>query len=210
MTVLATPVAAPPGFLGSSIGEDLQHGSVGFNPANGVITLRGSGRDFFYQADGGYFLNRPIAGDFQMTVRMLTRPTRTSQWAKAGLMVRESLQPSARNVALFVHAAWNLHSQWRPGTGRPTEFHEDVRDTALRMPILLRLIRRGLTVIPQYSMDEGKSFHSAGDPITLSSPLPKTLYAGVAISAKVDSQAGSKDVSLVTEAKFSGLTIRKQ
>jgi WD40 repeat protein len=31
-TVLATPVAAPPGFLGSSIGEDLQHGSVRFDP----------------------------------------------------------------------------------------------------------------------------------------------------------------------------------
>jgi WD40 repeat protein len=209
-TALATPVAAPPGFLGFSIGEDLQHGSVRFDPASGVIILRGSGRDFFYGADGGYFLNRPVAGDFQITVRMLTRPTATNQWAKAGVMVRDSLQPSARNVSLFVHAAWNLHCQWRAAPGRDTEVRELLRDSAVKMPILLRLIRRGPAIIPQYSMNEGKSFQAAGDPITLSPPLPKTVYAGLAISGKTDSQVGAKVESQITEAKFRDLEIRKQ
>src|SRR5262249_41758286 len=70
-TLQAGPVAAPPSFLGSSINEGEQSGSARFEPATGEIALRGSGWDIWDKADGFYFLNQPVTGDFQMTVKAL-------------------------------------------------------------------------------------------------------------------------------------------
>ena len=52
-----------------------------------------------------------------------------------------------------------------------------------RLPILLRLTRRGNTVTRQYSTDEGRTFRSAGPPVTFDRPLPKRLYIGLASAA---------------------------
>src|SRR5206468_1556269 len=101
----AAPVAPPPGFVGNSLSEGLKPGSVTFDRTKGEFTLRGSGRDFWNAADGGYFLNQPVTGDFQVTVEALTLPTATDPYAKAGLMIRESLDPEARNVYLVTSPA---------------------------------------------------------------------------------------------------------
>jgi len=77
-----------------------------------------------------------------------------------------------------------------------------VPDEKLRLPIVLRFTRRSDTISAQYSIDEGKTFEAAGSPSTYSSPLPKTLYAGLAITAH--------DATQLSEAKFRDLRIEKR
>ena len=72
-------------------------------------------------------------------------------------------------------------------------------DEKLRLPIVLRLTRQGDTITARYSTDEGKSFQAACEPMTFDSPLPKTVYAGLAITAH--------DASQTSEARFSGLRV---
>jgi WD40 repeat protein len=198
-TLQASPVAAPPGFLGSSINEGERSGSARFQPATGEIALRGSGRDIFDTADGCYFLNQPVTGDFRITVRSLTRPAKTNEWAKAGLMLRESLDAGARNVYLVSTPAHGMQGQWRATTDDNSNSSAVISHAALKLPILLRLTRRGNTITAQYSRDEGRSFQPAGQPLTFNPPLANTVYAGLAIT--------SHDESQVSEAKFSGLEI---
>jgi regulation of enolase protein 1 (concanavalin A-like superfamily) len=197
-------VAGQPGWMGSSINEGKQPGSARFQPVTGEITLRGSGSGIWDKADGSYFLNRSVTGDFRMTVRVLTRPTETHEYAKAGLMIPESLAAGARNGHLVTTARHGVQWQWRPGgDGATVDVKGEVISHAcLRLPILLRLTRRGNTITAQYSRDEGWSFQPAGPPLTFDPPLASTVYAGLAITAHDENQ--------VSEAKFSGLEIRKR
>ncbi len=56
-------------------------------------------------------------------------------------------------------------------------------------------------MIPEYSIDDGKTFLLAGPRLTFTPPLAKTLAVGLAICAT--------DRSQVTTASFSGLLVRK-
>jgi WD40 repeat protein/regulation of enolase protein 1 (concanavalin A-like superfamily) len=196
-TLLATPLATPAGWFGSSINEGVRSGSVAMDPRTGEIILRGSGADIMFLEDGFYFLNRPITGDFRVTVTVLTRPTQTHEWAQAGLMVREMLEAGSRHASEVINAAHGLHFKWRRAR------HEDSDELnwnfPLKLPMLLRLTRHGDTVTAEYSMDGGHQFRTAGLPFTFAPPLPPTVYAGLAISAR--------NPGHISEARFRDLCV---
>lgn len=202
VAITGTPVAAPAGYLGCSINEGVRTGSTSFDPATGQITLRGSGVVTFDSADGCYFLNQPVTGDTQATARVLTRPSGASDWAIAGLMLRESLDAGSRYAAVWTTASGRLFAQWRGAAGGfadwPGFFALD--NGALKPPVLLRLTRRGSTVTPEYSTDGGATFQAASPPITFDPPLGKTVYLGLAISAA--------DRGNIGQATFSGMELK--
>jgi len=198
----ATPLWVPPGWMTCSINEGGKSGSVVFDAARGGITLRGSGEDIEDTADQFEFLSQPIAGDFQITVVALTRPTATDEFAKAGLMVRESLEASARHTSLFTTPANGFVHQWRRTANGDSDNAFVIENARLRLPIVLRLTREGDTFRGEYSTVHGKSFHSAGDPLAFAPALPKTVYVGLAITAH--------NVNRISEAQFSGLQIQKR
>jgi Tol biopolymer transport system component len=201
VTARTTPVAAPPGLLGTSINEGGKSGSAVFHAEKRQITMRGSGWDIWDSADGFYFLHQPLSGDFQVTVTALTRPSATHDWAQAGLMARESLDATARHSSLFIAARRGLDWKWRVTPDDLTLFREVIPHSALKPPVLLRLTRRGDTITAEYSRDNGRRFQSAGDPVLFDQALPQTMYAGLAISAH--------DVKKISEAKFRDLQIKK-
>jgi hypothetical protein len=185
VALTATPVATPAGLMGCSINEGLMSGGAAFNPATGEITLRGTGLFVFDTFDQLYFLSQPVEGDAQNTVQARARPTLENDWARAGLMIRESLDPGARHLTLWVtRLRRGLVVQWRPtGDGFPAPEVTAVTEAALRLPITLRLTRRGNTVTPEYSIDDGTTFQPAGRPITFDPPLASKLHIGLAITA---------------------------
>lgn len=73
-------------------------------------TVNASGGDIFGTSDEFYYVYQPI-GDGTITAKILSQ-TRTDAWAKAGVMVRESLDPGARNVFVALTAdKVRLHQQ---------------------------------------------------------------------------------------------------
>jgi hypothetical protein len=145
-----------------------------------------------------------MTGDFQATVTALTRPAATDVWAKAGLMVRDSLEPGARHAHLCTTPVHGLSFHWRPSTN---DYSEDmdrpvISHAALKLPIMLRLIRSGDTITAQYSTDHGKTFRAAGDPLTFDPPLPKSVYVGLAITAH--------NANKISEARFRDLQIQRR
>jgi AAA domain-containing protein/WD40 domain-containing protein len=198
----ATLLWVPPGWMACSINEGGKSGSVVFDAARGGITLRGSGDDIWDPADQFEFLSQPVAGDFQITVAALTRPAATDEWAKAGLMVRDSLEPGARHMSLFTTPGNGLILQWRRTANGDSDNDFVIENAKLRLPVVLRLTRQGDALRGEYSTDHGKSFHSAGDPLAFAPALPKTVYVGLAITAH--------NVNRISEAQFSGLQIQKR
>jgi hypothetical protein len=197
---------APPGWTGCSINEGARSGSLLFDLGSGEIRLRGSGADIWDTTDGFYYLHQAVTDDVQVRVKMLTRPTGTSPHAKAGLMIRDSLEAGARHASLLIHHRRSgLAFQWRhrandyPGTAGRSSV---VRSAALLLPITLRLTRRGSTVIPEYSSDDGRSYQPAGLPITFGDPLPKTVYVGLAITAHAPGR--------ISEARFRDLSFQQR
>lgn len=196
-----TPVPAPPGWLGCSINEGARTGSVVFHPLRAEILVRGSGHDIWQRADGFYFLCQPLEGDSRITVRALTPPAATHEWAKAGLMVRESLGPGARHAFLMLTARHGIQCLWRPISSGAVDLAFAAREATPKLPITLRLTRHGAAICADYSSD-GTNFQPAGQLLQFEPALPRTVYVGLAITAH--------DASKISEARFSGLQIQKQ
>lgn len=183
--VQATPVSVPAGWMGCGLNAGPMLGSAAFDSRSGEITIRGAGYDFWDIGDQGYFFHRLVEGDFQITVRVISQPTNTSPWAKAGLMVRDSLEGGARTAFLVVTPKNGLVFQWRrtanrdPGATWPPAVAAD----QLTLPLLLRLTRRGNQITPEYSLDNGLNFKLAGSSLTFGSDFPRTISVGLAITS---------------------------
>jgi hypothetical protein len=202
VTVQATPVAIPAGWLGCGIEEGPRLGSATVDAATGQITLRGSG-DYGGAGDQCYFLSQIVEGDFQVTVRSLTRPTDTPQTAKPALMIRESLDASARDAYLLMGPSRGLVFEYRATTSGDADAPiPAIERASFKTPILLRLTRKGRTITSAYSTDDGKTFQPAAAPLTFDEDLPRALYVGLAVC--------SLDHVVVKEAKFSDFVIEKQ
>ena len=65
--------------------------------SNGTITIVGSGHDIWDAADGFRYVYMPISGDFEAFVQV-TFFERTTEWAKAGLMARQSVDADSKNA----------------------------------------------------------------------------------------------------------------
>jgi DNA-binding GntR family transcriptional regulator len=199
--VLGMPVAVPPGYRTSSPIEGANTGSVSYDVAAQEITIRASGGDIWDAGDQGYFVYQEREGDFQITARALAQPSNTSDWAKAGLMIRESLDPGARTAFVYVTPGNGLLFQWRPQTHGKTALSQVLDADTLKVPIVLRLTRRGNQITSELSLDDGQTFTRAPERYTYERDLPRRLYVGLAATAH--------DSSQITEAKFNGLEIKK-
>jgi hypothetical protein len=163
-----------------------------------VITLRGSGEwDYMLgNAEGIYFLGQWVEGDAQITVRLLTLPTRVGGEEGVGLTIRETLDAGARHASLGT-GGLGPGFVWRTA---PNGANSASATSFKPPPVVLRLTRKGDTITADYSADDGKTFRT-GRPFLFSPPLAKGIYLGLFITAN--------DRSQISEAKFSGLEIRK-
>lgn len=140
-------------------------GSVGLGGASTCdpIRLSGSGADIWGTADAFQFLWQPITGDGEL-VATLTSPVAnsgtggTSPYAKAGLMIRQSLDPGAPEVILDVRPGGGIEFMTRSLTGGQTAF---LAGGGTMFPVWLRLTRRGGTVTASTSSD-GNSWTTVG------------------------------------------------
>jgi hypothetical protein len=185
-SILVTPAYTPLNLFGSDI--DLEatqlRGAIAFDPSSGTYTISGSGSDIGSPDDHFFYGWQLVKGDFQLTATILDRPSQTGSGARAGVMVRESLEGSARMAFLAGTAANGLGFQYRTQSDQPAlPFGVLIADASFKPPFLLRLVRRGSTIAPLLSAD-GKTFLQAGSPRTFDPPLPESLYLGYAITAQ--------------------------
>jgi hypothetical protein len=126
-----------------------------------------------------YFLAAPARGAVELTARILGKPLRTDASAKAGLMIRETLEDSARNVFLCATPDKGLNLQWRhdPRGGTATSAGGAIST----YPLFLRVRRLG-DLINCYRSDDGTSYDRVGTTVKLDNLQPD-VFIGFAVTA---------------------------
>jgi hypothetical protein len=196
--VAGTPIDVP-GLFGCSIGETLFSGVAAFDAAAGTLTVRGSGADITDIADQFYFAARTGSGNLTLSVKVPDLPTAANGEARAGIMLRESLDAGSRNAMLYISPTNGVGFQYRRDTGGGTQRRGQnvVPPTSVSLPIWLRLERRA-GVVTAYTSTDGTNYDSRGT-VTFRPPLSDTLYAGLAVTAH--------DARGLAEARFQSLDI---
>jgi sugar lactone lactonase YvrE len=166
--------------------------------SGGTFTVNGSGADIAGTSDAGYFIYQSASGDCNITARVVSFTGIVADWAKAGVMIRQSLDPNSkfsygdftRNVSGGVQTFTHLRrittgggaAQNAGGGGAP--------------PYWVRVVRTG-NYFRVYVSSTGSSWTSIdGDiPITMSG----TVYIGLAVTSH---QAGA-----LSTAVFDNVTV---
>jgi hypothetical protein len=151
-------------------------GLAGSTTINGTQTvLQGSGADIWDTADAFQFNYSPVAGD-QTIIARVSSQTNSNGWAKAGLMIRESLDANAMNVFLAITPSNGATLQNRAATGGTTS---NVVSGGPAAPYWLKLVRTGNT-FTGYISSNGTIWTLLG---STSVSMSSSVYIGLAVTS---------------------------
>ncbi|MGB7157340.1 MAG: fibronectin type III domain-containing protein [Tepidisphaeraceae bacterium] len=176
----ATTLAAPSGLNGSNINTPLAGQTTTVTEGNAYDTV-GGGLDIYDVADSFHFANQARTGDFDVRVQIASF-TAPDGKAKAGLMVRESLDAGSQNLFAGVTITDGYRFSRRSATnGLTTNVFKG--NTVTFPNAWVRLRRQGNT-FTAYRSTDGQSWTQMGQ---VTQALPATVFFGLATSSKSNS-----------------------
>jgi signal transduction histidine kinase len=110
---------------------------------DGTFVVSGAGNDIWDWQDEFFFVHEPHVGDGEF-IAHLSSVNVHNVWAKAGLMIRDSLAPDAPFVDLVIVGGTRLSLQWR--LNRPHRATNAVYANETEFPSWLKLVRRRQTL----------------------------------------------------------------
>jgi regulation of enolase protein 1 (concanavalin A-like superfamily) len=143
--------------------------------SEGTYTVRGAGADIWGTADAFRFVYRPLSGDGSIVARLRT-VTGPQAWTKAGVMIRDSLNPGSAHAFMLVSAGRGLALQYRPSAGAITNHISGGAGTA---PRWLRVARTGNMVTASVSTN-GTTWATVGQ---VSVTLAPSVWVGLAVTS---------------------------
>ncbi len=163
--------------------------------ADGRIVMNAIGADIWDVADEFRYAYKSLSGNGSITVRV-DSIVRSNEWAKAGVMIRESTDPGSTHafIAVTPEPSHGASFQRRPATAQASA-NTDVADIA--MPHWVKLTRTGNIFTAQQSAD-GVTWVD----ITPAAPVDIPMAANVLIGLAVTSH----DAAISTAAEFSNVS----
>jgi hypothetical protein len=143
-----------------------------------VASITATSGDIYGASDSGVFVYRPWSGIGTFITRV-NAVGNSHAWAKAGLMLRASLEPNAANVFVALTPATGAVFQSRPATNgaqTTTVGH----NWSPRPGALLKLVRGGGTISASFSTNSGTTWTPLG---SIPDDLPENLHLGYAASS---------------------------
>jgi regulation of enolase protein 1 (concanavalin A-like superfamily) len=163
-------------------------GSASFTA--GAFTVNASGADIWNRADAFHYVLQPATGDVTVLARV-TSVQNTDPWAKAGVMVRESLASNARNVMMELTSQNGLSFQWRAATNGVSD---SVSGAAASAPYWVKVVRSG-TTLTGYQSVNGTTWTQVG---SVSISMNANAYVGLAATSHNNSVLGAFALDSVT------------
>ena len=167
----------------------------------GTFTMTGSGADIWDlgPAAGEYhdefhFAYKTLIGAGSIIAKV-NSVQNTNDWAKAGVMIRESLDPGSAHAFACITPASGVASQGRPSTGAASFNYNQTGVTAPHWVKLERSISGLFTV--SHSAN-GTSWQPVTGAVTQTIPMGTNVYIGLAVTAH--------DAALTCQAVFSNVT----
>ncbi len=165
----------------------------------GTYTMSAAGTDIWGTADEFRYAYKQLSGAGSIVAQVLSVEN-TNAWAKAGVMIRESLDPGSKFAAVYITPANGCRFQGRLTTGASATSDTSVvttEQTAITAPYWVRLDRDAAGNFNGYYSSDGVTWQTMSwNPQTIS--MPPTVYIGLALtshSSGVTCTAEFSDVS---------------
>jgi glycosidase/regulation of enolase protein 1 (concanavalin A-like superfamily) len=189
LTVNPPPSNLPSPWVTADIGAVGAAGSASY--ASSTFTVNASGADVFDFADEFRFVYQPFSGNVTVTARVASL-TNTNAWAKAGVMIRESLNANSSHAAMLLTPSNGFSFQYRNGTGAGSTAAGSASGA---IPNWVRITRSGNT-ITGFRSTNGTSWTQTG---TVTLTLPSSVYIGLFATSHND--------GVLTTATFTNVTV---
>lgn len=173
----------------------ISYGSFTEGPA-GTFTMTDHSRDIWSFADGFHFAYKTLSGPGSIIARVDSL-TNTNPWAKAGVMIRETLDARSKNAFVGVSAengvVFNGRDEANPGSfwgGNQTE---------ITVPHWVKLERDAQGNFTASHSDDGTTWQPIPDVVPANIPMNADVYVGLALT--------SVNMHATCEAVFSNVSI---
>ena len=161
----------------------------------GTYTMTASGADIWnvngVEADEFHFAYKMLTGTGSMVAKVESIDN-TNVWAKAGVMIRETLNPDSAHAMMVVTPGSGLSFQRRPGTGQTSTNTDTASITA---PYWVKIERDLSGNFTAYHSANGSTWTMQGSE---NIPMGSNAYIGLAVTAH--------DAALTCQAVFSNVT----
>jgi hypothetical protein len=158
-------------------------GSVGVagsaTESGGTFTIEGSGNDIWNTEDEFRFVYQSAGGDCEIKSRV-TAVENTDPWAKAGVMVRETLNANSMYAMMDITPSNGACFQYRTSTGGSCSNSISSGKTA---PYWVRVVRSGNS-FSGYMSTNGTTWTQVGASQTIS--MGTNTYMGMAVTSRTN------------------------
>ena len=182
----------PSPWQGTDISNALPGGQRVYSPS--AMDIYGGGADIWEKHDQFRFVWQEVGEQFELTAT-LTNLAPSHVYAKAGLMLRASLEPDSPHVLFNAFPDGGILVAWRRQAAETTE---QKMLGAVIFPVQLRMRRDGRRLELAYSVGEGKWRKTQ---VRLSDEFGPKALAGMAVMSHTD--------SFLTSASFEGVSLRQ-
>jgi uncharacterized repeat protein (TIGR02543 family) len=182
-----TTSSLPTPWASQDIGSVGLAGSASYSA--GIFTVKGAGLDIWGTADAFRFVYKTLAGDGQIVARVASLQS-SNAWAKAGVMIRQSLTASSAHAMMDVTPGNGAEFSRRTLAGGTTTASVLAGVAA---PYWVKLIRTG-NIITGYVSSDGINWVQVG---TSTISMTSSAYVGLIVS--------SHNSSLLSTATFSNV-----
>jgi regulation of enolase protein 1 (concanavalin A-like superfamily) len=173
-----SPTALPASWLDQDIGAVGAVGAASYSAGSGTFSVKGGGADIWGTADALHF------------ARVATIQN-TNAWTKAGVMIRETLDPGSAQATMLGSFSKGLAFQRRVATGGVST---STSGALVAAPVWVKLERIGST-FNAYSSSDGSTWTLVG---TDTIPMAATVYVGLAVSSHTTATAALATFDHVT------------
>ena len=160
----------------------------------GTYTMTASGTDITGTSDEFHYAYKILTGVGSMVAKVESIDN-TNDWAKAGVMIRETLDPDSAHAMAFVTPAQGVVFEYRPTVGG-ANVGAAGQVTGITAPYWVKIERDIVGNFTASSSTNGSAWTIIGTPQNIA--MASTVYIGLALT--------SHNTSATCEAKFSNVT----
>ncbi len=149
---------------------------------NSAFTVSSAGSDIWGNVDEFRFVYRQLGGNGSITAKVDSL-TRSDAWSKAGVMIRESLEPTSRHAMIVVTPDNNASFQWRASTGGQSNSAPATWPAGMatvKTPYWVRITRTGNLFKAEIAPD-GKTWTALGTEQNVA--MMSNVYIGLAVTS---------------------------
>jgi len=163
----------------------------------GTFTMSADGADIWDTADEFRYAYKQLSGDGSIVAQVLSVQN-TDNFAKAGVMIRNTLDADSANAMAFITPSGRVGWQHRLRAGMSSNSTRS-DEGAITAPHWVKLSRQGNTITAQHSSDgvnwEPMVEVGTQEPTSMDIPMNPDVYVGLALT--------SHNAGVICEAKFS-------